>query len=210
MKYVLLALLLAAATPAFAGDDFPYPTLSNELDADGLENAPQIDPSPDFNGTVDLVGGLNLALDRAPMSAVTESFDVGPQTYQHVGYTTTWACFTDAGRRVWYIADQTYETRDDVYVGTIIDEPSDPVTDALFLCKPEPKAMLEKNPALPAIGTTLAKLNTFYKVTIPEGTRYLVGYGESSQGSISVHYRLTDGIVDAMSVAGSSMDADND
>jgi hypothetical protein len=210
MKVLLLALLLAVATPALAGDDFPYPTLSNELDADGLEDAPEVDPSPDLIGTVDLVGGLNLDLDRTPMNVVTTMFGVGPQTYQHLGYTTTWACFTDSGRRVWYIADLTYETRDDTYVSHIIDEPDDPVTSALFLCAPEPKAMLKMNAALPSIGTTLAELNTFYKAAIPDGTRFITGYGDRPNGSVAFRYRLTDGIVDAISVAAVAEEASYD
>jgi hypothetical protein len=210
MKYLVLVLLLAATTPALAGDDFPYPTLSNELDIDGLETAPEVDPSPEFNGTVDLASGLNIVLDLTPMDVVTKAFDVGPQTYQHLGYTTTWACFTNSGRRVWYIADLTYETRDDTYISNIIDEPSDPVTDALFLCKPEPKAMLQKNPALPSIGVTLAEINAFYKTSIPQGTRFITGHGYRPGGGVAFHYRLTDGVVDAMSVTGNAMEADND
>jgi len=199
-----------SATPAFAGDEFPYPTLYNELQADGLEDAPEIDPSPDFNGTVDLMGGLNIVLDLTPMNVLTTTFDVGPQTYQHLGYTTTWACFTHAGRRVWYIADLTYETRDGTFISNIIDEPSDPATDALFLCKPEPEAMLRENAALPSIGTTLAQLNAFYKASMPQGTHYVSGYADHTDGSVTVYYRLTDGIVDAISIAGYSMEAGHD
>lgn len=166
-RLAAILLLMVSASPSLAGDDFPFPALSNELDANGLVDAPEIDPSPDYDGSVGLVGGVNLVLDLTPMSVVTTLFDIGPQTYQHLGYTTTWACFTDAGRRVWYIADLTYETRDDTYIANVIDEPDDPATSALFLCKPEPRAMLEKNPALPAIGTSLAELNAFYKTSIP-------------------------------------------
>jgi hypothetical protein len=209
MKFLPLVLLLSAATPAFAGNDFPFSTFRNELDAGVLDTALEIEPSADYLGTVDLVGGFNLALDRTPIDVLAEVFDVAPQTYQHVGYTMTWVCFTDAGRRVWYLADTTYETRDDIYVGAIIDEPSDPAIDALFLCTPEPKAMLKLQVNLPTVGTTLAELSAFYKVTIPEGTRYLSGYADTDDGeegttyiSKAVSYRLTDGVVDAVSIGG--------
>lgn len=211
MKYLALALLLAAATPACAADDFPYSTFGNELDTGVLDTAPEIEPSPDYLGTVELVGDLEVALDRTPLNVLSKVFDVAPQTYQHVGYTTHWVCFTHAGRRVWYLADTTYETRDDIYVGNIIDEPADPVTDALFLCKPEPGAMLKPHPALPLVGATLAELNAFYKVQMPEGTRYLGGYSDTTSDddepgttyiSKVLYYRLTDGVVDAISIAG--------
>lgn len=204
MKYLALALLLAAATPAVAGEDFPFPTLTNQLDADGLVDAPEVDPSPDFNGSVDIVGGTNIVLDLTPLNVITALFDVGPQVYQHLGYTTAWACFTAAGRRVWYIADNTYETRDDTYIGSIIDEPDDPATSALFLCKEEPKAMLKENPALPAIGTTLAELNAFYKTSIPADARFVTGYADNDENSVVIYYRLTDGVVDAMQIGGSA------
>ena len=202
MKSIAFALLLAAATPTFA-QDFLYSTLEAELASGVLDSAPEIEPSPDFLGTLDLAGGLNIALDRTPMNVVTTTFDVAPQTYQYIGYTTTWACFTAGGRRVWYIADQTYEIRDDIYISTIVDEPADPATDEMFRCKPEPKAIPKAHPALPAIGSTLAELNAFYKVTMPAGTRYFGGYGSpTTDVTTSVYYRLTDGVVDAISIAG--------
>jgi hypothetical protein len=209
MKYLALVLLLAAATPALAGDDFPFSTFRNELEPGVVDTALRIDPSTEYLGTVDLVSGLNLALDRTPIDVLAKLFDVAPQTYQRVGYTMTWVCFTDAGRRIWYLADTTYETRDDIYVSAIIDEPADPAIDALFLCKPEPGAMLKTQAALPTVGATTAELSAFYKVAIPEGTRYLGGYTDTNDGEVgttyiskAVSYRLTDGIVDAVSIAG--------
>jgi hypothetical protein len=209
MKFLALVLLIAAATPALAGNDFPFSNFRNELDTGVIETALKIEPSADYLGTVDLVSGLNLALDRTPIDVLAKVFDVAPQTYQRVGYTTTWVCFTDAGRRVWYLADTTYETRDDIYVSAIIDEPADPAIDALFLCTPDPKAMLKRQAALPMVGATLAELSAFYKIAIPEGTRFLSGYADTDDGeesttyiSKAISYRLTNGVVDAISIAG--------
>ena len=207
MKYAALALLLAAATPACA-QDFPYSPLAVELQSGAFEGAPNLSPPPDYFHSIKLAGGLELRLDRFTMEGMSEVFGTSQQTYQYVGYTTSWLCFTDAGRRVWYIADQTYETREDVYVSQIIAEPADPATDAMFLCKPEPKAMLGKQAALPMIGATRAELNAFYKADLPPGTAYAFSSASNSDDMTAsdhetktVYYRLKDDVVDAMSIA---------
>lgn len=207
MKYVALALLLAAATPACA-QDFLYSPLAVELQGGAFEQAADLSPSPDYFSSIKLAGGLDLRLDRFTMEGMTKVFGMSQQTYQYVGYTTSWLCFTDAGRRVWYIADQTYETRDDVYVSQLIAEPADPATDAMFLCQPEPKAMLGKQAALPTIGATLAELNAFYKTDLPAGTLYAFGSASNYEDKTitqhdvkTVYYRLKDDVVDAMSIA---------
>jgi hypothetical protein len=208
MKSPVLALLFVVATPVFAQEDFPFSAFRNELDAGLSDTAPPLSPSPGFDGTIHLAGGLPVALDRTPLSALSDAFDVAPQTYQHVGYTTSWVCFTSAGRRVWYLADLTYETRDDAFIGTIIDEPADPATDGLFLCREEPAAMPAPHPEVPAIGSMLAELNAFHTVTMRSSTRYAGGNSAyvppDGTPSISrtIYYRLTGDVVDALSIGG--------
>lgn len=114
------------------------------------------------------------------MSEPTEAFGNAVQTYQHLGYTATWLCYTDAGRRVWCIADLTYETTEDVNVGTIIDELANPVTDALFLCLPEPRAMPAKQASLPTIGATRRDLEARLKLDIPPGTPLAGGMSDTA------------------------------
>ena len=209
MKYAALALLFAAATPAYA-QDFSFSTFRNELNSGALDTAPGLTPEPDFFQSVRLAGGLEMRPDRMTMEGLSKIFGVVQQTYQHVGYTTTWLCFSHAGRRLWFLADETYETRKEAYVSTIIDEPADPATDALFLCGDDPKAMLGKQDVLPTIGATLAELNAFYKATMPLGTTYLSAYAddgddESGHDSRLVYYRLKDGVVDAISISGGAV-----
>ncbi len=208
MKHLAFALLLVAATPAPAAD-FPFSTFGAELESGVLEDAPELTLATSAIGPLMLQGGLRLQIDRTPMSVLTDTFDIAPQTYQRVGYTTVWVCFTDAGRRVWYTADLTYETRDDIYVSNVIDEPADPATDTIFGCKPEPKAMLAKQQVLPTIGATLADLSTLFATDIPAGTRITGGHAYSPHSeaattyeSRAAYYRLINGTVDAVSIAG--------
>jgi hypothetical protein len=208
MKSLVLALLLAAAcTPAIA-QQFPYPAFGAELDEeDSWDDAVELQPEPNFFDKIELAGGMKIALDRTSIFDLSEKFGNAVQTYQHVGYTTTWLCYSHAGRRVWYIADLTYETTDEVNFGSIIDEPADPVTDKLFLCPDVPEAMLATQPSLPTVGATRAELEARFKLAIPPGTTRVGGMRDSATEANSdydmriVYYRLKDDVVDAVLIA---------
>ncbi|MEO6013187.1 MAG: hypothetical protein ABIQ30_06330 [Devosia sp.] len=205
----LLALCAATAvTPTLAASGFSYPTLLAEFDVEGSwDNAAEIKPEPGFFGTIKLAGGLNISLDRTPLQDIAHAFDTGIQTYQYAGYTTSWLCYTHAGRRVWFIVDLTYETTDEVNVSMIIDEPADPVTDALFLCADQPGAMLTKPGALPVIGTTRDELNTRFKAQIPAGATRVTGMSDAAIEDSGIYdmkivtYRLKNDAVDAIYIA---------
>jgi hypothetical protein len=217
MKRLVLALLLVAAAPAFAAD-FPYSTFGVELEAeDGLDDAVALAPEPGFFDKVDLAGGMQIALDRTSIYDLTDAFGNAPQTYQRVGYTTVWLCYTDAGRRVWYMADLTYETTDDIKISIIVDEPADPATDDLFLCLPEAKAMLAKQASLPVVGATRTDLEARFKATVPPGTRHAFASKDNSEvegvkiyDMKTVYYRLKGDVVDAISIAEDYMDEDEE
>ena len=115
-----------------------------------------------------------------------------------------------AGRRVWYIADLTYETRDDIYVNQIIDEPADPATDAIFRCEPEPGAMIAARTALPTVGASLAGLNEYYGTKLPEYTSYVRAHAQTDILSKIAYYRLANGTVDAVSIAGGYFESDDE
>ncbi len=135
MKRFALALLMAAlATPAFAQDfGFGYSSFLAELGREGRwDNTVELQPEPGFFDRIELAGGMKIALGRTSLFDLSTAFGNGVQTYQYVGYTTSWLCYAHAGRRIWFIADLTYETSDEVNVGAIVDEAADPVTDALF------------------------------------------------------------------------------
>lgn len=212
-RFILALLLAGAAAPAFAAD-FPYSTFGAELEAeDSLDDAVALAPEPGFFDKVDLAGGMQIALDRTSIYDLSDAFGNAPQTYQRVGYTTVWLCYTDAGRRVWYMADLTYETTDEVNISTVIDEAADPATDDLFRCIPEPRAMLARQASLPMVGATRAELEARFKTTLPPGTRYAYASKDNSEvegvriyDMKTVYYRLTGDVVDAISIAEDYMD----
>jgi hypothetical protein len=207
-RFVLALLFVALAAPAFAGTDFPYSSFGAELDKEGSwDNAVELTPEPGFFGTVDLAGGMKISLDRTSLLDISAAFGNAVQTYQYVGYTTSWLCYTAAGRRVWFIADLTYETTDDVNVGSITDEPADPATDELFRCLPEPKAMLARQATLPVVGASRDELNARFKANIPSGATQAGGMRDSAAEGNGVYdtkivtYRLTNDVVDAIRIA---------
>ena len=208
MKNFALALLMAATTSSALADDFTYSTFLNYLALESSwDKAVELVPEPGFFDKIELAGGTKISLDRTSLFDLSTAFGNGVQTYQYAGYTTSWLCYTHAGRRIWFLADLTYETTDEVNVGVIIDEPSDPLTDALFLCAPEPKAMLAKQPTLPTIGATRAELEARFKLNIPEGATLAGGMRNSAREGSGIYdmkivtYRLTNGIVDAIHIA---------
>lgn len=211
MRFVPFVLALCAATavtPALAASGFSYPTLLAEFDIEGSwDNVAEIKPEPGFFDTIKLAGGLEIQLDRTPLSAISDAFGNGIQTYQYVGYTTSWLCYISAGRRIWFVTDLTYATTDDVNVGTIIDEPSDPTTDAIFLCGEEPRAMLTEPPTLPVVGATRDELNTRFNAQIAPGATRVSGMSDAAREGSGIYdmrivtYRLKDDVVDAVYIA---------
>jgi len=220
MKFALFLLALCAAaavTPASAISGFSYPTLMAEFDVEGSwDNAVEITPEPGFFGAIKLAGGLNISLGRTALQDIAHAFGNGIQTYQYAGYTTSWLCYTHAGRRIWFIVDLTYETTDDVNVATIIDEPSDPATDAIFLCGDEPRAMLVKPDTLPVVGATRDELNARFKAQIPAGTTRVTGMSDAATEGSGIYdmkivtYRLKDNVVDAVHIAEDYMTDDEE
>ena len=217
MRRLALALFLTmVATSSFAASDFPYSTFGAELEVEGSwDNAVELAPEPGFFDKIELVGGMKVSLDRTSIFDLSDAFGNAPQTYQHVGYTTVWLCYTDAGRRVWYMADLTYETTEEINVGSIIDEPADPATDALFLCVPEPRAMLAKQASLPTVGATVSDLEARFKLDIPPGTTRAGGMNSAAEDNAPydmkiVTYRLNADIVDAVHIAEDYMDDDEE
>ena len=73
--------------------------------------------------------------------------------------------------------------------------------------------MLAKQPALPVVGATLTELNGFYEGSMPDDTTHAVGSADGVTATAysikTVYYRLNEGVVDAVSIAGNYM-ADDD
>lgn len=212
MKLAFIAVLASlAAMPVAAEDiaaedftpnwdlDFAQDGLINEIAYGSWTYEGLSTPKPEamFNGFS--AKGLDFKLFDQPLTTFQNVFGGSIQEKWSAGYHHLWLCYTSGGQRIWYITDFT-DGNDGEHVGWIVQEPSNPKTDASYGCTEQPLALLTQPQDFPAIGATLDEVNKHF------GTIYAIGAThasyqvmEDSSRTRTAYYRFSEGVVDAVS-----------